>query len=103
MFQEGKIKTYNEDRGFGFIQIEGQSKDLFFHVKDFPNKNIPPKMGEKLEFLIGKIMESLRQTILFAWILSKKFLLHKTMIYMEILKPELLYVMKRKNHQLHQK
>ncbi|MEG1156235.1 MAG: cold shock domain-containing protein, partial [Acinetobacter sp.] len=25
MFQEGKIKTYNEDRGFGFIQIEGQS------------------------------------------------------------------------------
>lgn len=52
MFQEGKIKTYNEDRGFGFIQIEGQSKDLFFHVKDFPNKNIPPKMGEKLKFLI---------------------------------------------------
>src|SRR5690606_291867 len=52
MFQEGKIKTYNEDRGFGFIQIEGQSKDLFFHVKDFPNQNIPPKMGEKLKFLI---------------------------------------------------
>ncbi|MCJ8510840.1 cold shock domain-containing protein [Acinetobacter lwoffii] len=52
MFQEGKIKTYNEDRGFGFIQIEGQSKDLFFHVKDFPNKNIPPKIGEKLKFLI---------------------------------------------------
>lgn len=52
MFQEGKIKTYNEDRGFGFIQIEGQSKDLFFHVKDFPNKNIPPRIGEKLKFLI---------------------------------------------------
>jgi len=52
MFQEGKIKTYNEDRGFGFIQIEGQSKDLFFHVKDFPNKNIPPRIGEKLKFLM---------------------------------------------------
>ena len=52
MFQEGKIKTYNEDRGFGFIQIEGQSKDFFFHVKDFPNKNIPPRIGEKLKFLI---------------------------------------------------
>ncbi|WP_252718453.1 cold shock domain-containing protein, partial [Acinetobacter lwoffii] len=50
MFQEGKIKTYNEDRGFGFIQIEGQSKDLFFHVKDFPNKNVPPRIGEKLKF-----------------------------------------------------
>ena len=52
MFQEGKIKTYNEDRGFGFIQIEGQSKDLFFHVKDFPNKNVPPRIVEKLKFLI---------------------------------------------------
>ena len=52
MFQEGKIKTYNEDRGFGFIRIEGQSKDLFFHVTDFPNKNIPPRIGEKLKFLI---------------------------------------------------
>ena len=39
MFQEGKIKTFHEERGFGFIQIEGQSKDLFFHVTDFPNKN----------------------------------------------------------------
>jgi len=52
MFQEGKIKTFHEERGFGFIQIEGQSKDLFFHVADFPNKNIPPRIGEKLKFLI---------------------------------------------------
>ena len=52
MFQEGKIKTFHEERGFGFIQIEGQSKDLFFHATDFPNKNIPPGIGEKLKFLI---------------------------------------------------
>ncbi|WP_435337289.1 cold-shock protein, partial [Acinetobacter sp. LH3_13] len=38
MFIEGKIKTYNEERGFGFIQIEGEPKDLFFHIKDFPNR-----------------------------------------------------------------
>ncbi|KGT48919.1 MULTISPECIES: cold shock domain-containing protein [Acinetobacter] len=50
MFLEGKIKTYNEDRGFGFIEIEGESKDLFFHIKDFPNKNVLPKVGEKLKF-----------------------------------------------------
>ena len=52
MFQEGKIKTYHEARGFGFIQIEGESKDLFFHIKDFPNQNIPLKIGEKLKFLM---------------------------------------------------
>ena len=52
MFQEGKIKTYNEERGFGFIEIEGEVKDLFFHIKDFPNKNVLPKVGERLKFLI---------------------------------------------------
>jgi cold shock CspA family protein len=52
MFQEGKVKTYNEERGFGFIQIEGEKKDLFFHIKDFPNKNVQPEIGERLKFRI---------------------------------------------------
>ena len=52
MFQEGKIKAYNEERGFGFIEIEGQKKDVFFHIKDFPNKNLPPKVGEQLKFSV---------------------------------------------------
>ena len=52
MFQEGKIKAYNEERGFGFIEIEGQRKDLFFHIKDFPNKNLPPKVEEQLKFRV---------------------------------------------------
>lgn len=46
MFQEGKVKTYQEERGFGFIQIEGESKDLFFHIKDMPNRNIQLKLGK---------------------------------------------------------
>ncbi len=53
MFQEGKIKTYHEARGFGFIQIEGESKDLFFHIKDFPNQNIPLKIGGKIKVFNG--------------------------------------------------
>jgi CspA family cold shock protein len=31
--QAGIIKTLT-DRGFGFIKIEGEEKDLFFHSKD---------------------------------------------------------------------
>lgn len=50
MFQQGTVKTYNEQRGFGFIKVEGENQDLFFHISNFPNKNIPPNIGEKLKF-----------------------------------------------------
>lgn len=52
MFAEGVVKSYNMERGFGFIAIEGNKKDLFFHITDFPNKSIDPKIGEKLKFRI---------------------------------------------------
>ena len=52
MFVEGKVKSYIVERGFGFISMDGESKDLFFHVKDFPNKSVEPKIGEKLKFRI---------------------------------------------------
>lgn len=38
MFFTGKIKTYHPDRGFGFIIIEEEKKEVFFHITDFPDK-----------------------------------------------------------------
>lgn len=54
MFFEGKIKTYHADRGFGFIEIENEAdkRDLFFHIKDFPNRKVEPHIGEILKFRI---------------------------------------------------
>jgi cold shock CspA family protein len=52
MFIEGVVKTYNTDRGFGFIQCEDIGKDIFFHISDFPNKHQPPRIGEKLKFYV---------------------------------------------------
>jgi cold shock protein len=35
---EGVIKRLN-DKGFGFISVEGQEKDVFFHANDCPAGN----------------------------------------------------------------
>ncbi|UOG16916.1 cold shock domain-containing protein [Acinetobacter sp. PK01] len=52
MFLEGKIKHYNSTRGFGFIQVEDEPKDIFFHIKDFPSWHIKPNEGELLKFRV---------------------------------------------------
>ncbi|MFH7764753.1 cold shock domain-containing protein [Acinetobacter sp. BSP-28] len=53
MLIQGKVKTYNAERGFGFIAVEeGEVKDIFFHIKDVPNSSIEPKVGENLKFII---------------------------------------------------
>lgn len=52
MYLEGKIKKYNAERGFGFIEVEGKQSDIFFHIRDFPRTGGEPKLGEKLKFLM---------------------------------------------------
>lgn len=39
------------DKGYGFIKIDGEDKDLFFHSKDLQGVNFDDlKEGEELEF-----------------------------------------------------
>ena len=52
MFLKGKIKSFSTSRGFGFIEVEGDIDDVFFHIKDLPQHNIEPKIGEALQFMI---------------------------------------------------
>ena len=52
MFLKGKIKSFSTSRGFGFIEVEGDIDDVFFHIKDLPQHNIEPKLGEALQFKI---------------------------------------------------
>ena len=60
MYIEGRIKTYQIDRGFGFIQIEGNRKDVFFHIRDMPQPHITPAVGEPLKFMIVEDQGKLR-------------------------------------------
>ena len=46
----GTIKTLT-DRGFGFITVEGQEKDLFFHSKELVGVTYDElKVGDVLSF-----------------------------------------------------
>jgi cold shock CspA family protein len=50
----GIIKSYNPDRGFGFIASEGLPQNLFFHITFVQNPNPPPQFGQHVEFRLDK-------------------------------------------------
>ena len=48
--QKGTIKKVM-DKGFGFIGVEGQSKDLFFHINELQNVSFDDlREGDTVEF-----------------------------------------------------
>ena len=47
----GKIKSLVKDRGFGFIQVEGGSADVFFHHTSVLGGNLDSLAeGQEVEF-----------------------------------------------------
>jgi len=48
---EGTIKTLISDKGFGFIEVEGEDKDLFFHRNELQGVEYEDlKVGDKVSF-----------------------------------------------------
>lgn len=46
----GKVKTLTE-KGFGFITIDGEKKDMFFHLRELKNVDFNDlAVGDELEF-----------------------------------------------------
>ena len=47
----GTVKWFNATKGYGFIQPDDGSKDVFLHVSDVQRSGIAePREGDKLEF-----------------------------------------------------
>lgn len=52
--QEGTIARLT-DKGFGFISVEGQEKDLFFHSKELVGVTFDElREGDKVKFEVGE-------------------------------------------------
>lgn len=49
----GKIKFFNKDKGFGFIEIDGEDKDMFFGASDVVEGN-DLKDGDIVSFEVGE-------------------------------------------------
>ncbi len=48
---EGTIKNLVTDKNFGFISVEGEEKDLFFHANELKDVTFAElKIGDKVSF-----------------------------------------------------
>jgi len=50
--QQGTIKKWQDDKGFGFIETEA-GEDIFFHVSEFKAQR-RPDIGESVVFTVGQ-------------------------------------------------
>ena len=52
----GKIKWFNADKGYGFIEPDDKSKDVFLHVSELAKTGLTDiKEGEKLSFELENV------------------------------------------------
>ena len=50
--QQGTIRRYFEERGYGFLQPDSGGSDLFFHVRAF-TVLVEPKENQRVEYEVA--------------------------------------------------
>lgn len=50
----GTITTWNDDRGFGFIQADQGGEEVFAHIKAFPTRGGRPQPGQRVSFEVER-------------------------------------------------
>jgi cold shock protein len=51
---KGVLKTWKEDRGFGFIKPDDGGKDIFLHISSLKGVSRRPIMGDVIYYQIAK-------------------------------------------------
>jgi len=50
--KQGKLKHWNEDRGFGFIVLKNEAQDIFIHISALKKMSRRPVVGDIIFFQI---------------------------------------------------
>lgn len=50
----GTVHSWNIEKAFGFIKLEKQGKDLFFHINDYNRKFKDPEIGLKVIYIVSQ-------------------------------------------------
>ena len=59
----GTLKTWNQDKGFGFVTPANGGQDIFIHISNYPRAGGPPKVGESLLFEVTLNKEGKKKAI----------------------------------------
>jgi len=46
MRKAGRVKTWHADKGFGFIDVHADTKDVFFHITALQTRAVTPTPGD---------------------------------------------------------
>jgi uncharacterized membrane protein YsdA (DUF1294 family)/cold shock CspA family protein len=59
----GKLTSWQDERGFGFITLTQGDEEVFLHIKMFPRSGGPPQLGEILTFDIAPSPQGKRRAV----------------------------------------
>ncbi|MDO9449548.1 MAG: cold shock domain-containing protein [Rugosibacter sp.] len=60
---EGKLKSWHDDRGFGFIEPTLGGQEIFVHIKSFPPGTKRPSVGQVITFEVALNSQGKKQAI----------------------------------------
>jgi len=60
---EGALVQWNEDRGFGFIEVAGTRERLFVHLSAFERGRVRPPLGTRLVFDVERDAQGRKRAI----------------------------------------
>jgi cold shock CspA family protein len=60
---EGRLKKWNDGRGFGFIAADRDGSEVFVHISAFPPDGQRPSVGERISFEISTDQEGKKRAV----------------------------------------